>query len=153
MLPPRPLVRSLDVPVDPGAAWAGLAEVATWPQWAPHIRAVTVDPPGPVGPATTGTFDLVGAPSSRFAMTDFAPPHHWSWQGRFLGLTIDYDHRFAPTADGRGTTITFVVTTRGRANRVLGALFSAVYARRLDAALPRLRDHLAGLSGPAATTG
>jgi hypothetical protein len=147
---PRPLVRHLVVPIERSAAWAGLADVRTWPQWAPHIRAVSVSPPGPVGPDTSGTFDLVGAPSARFAMTEFAPPDHWSWRGRFLWLTIDYDHRFAPPPDGGGggTTITFVVTACGRGGHVFGALFSAVYARRLDAALPRLREHLTSDAGP-----
>ena len=152
----RPLVRTLVVPLPVEDAWAGLADVATWPRWAPHIRSVEVNPPGPVGRDTAGTFDLVGAPSARFTMTDFAPPDHWTWQGRFLWLTVDYDHRFAPVGgtddDARGTEIAFVVTARGLGGRTLGSLFATAYARRLDAALPRLRAHLAGPNGAADPT-
>lgn len=39
-------------------AWQHLARAERWPTWAKHIRQVELQPPGKVGPNTTGRLSL-----------------------------------------------------------------------------------------------
>jgi hypothetical protein len=40
--------RSFDVPLARGQVWSALADVESWPHWAPHISRARVMPPGPI---------------------------------------------------------------------------------------------------------
>jgi hypothetical protein len=139
--------RSFTVSAAPEVVWDELSAVTEWPRWAAHIRSVTVTPPGPLGPTSRGTFRLAGGPGARFAMTAFDAPHGWSWRGRFLWFTVDYDHRIAGGEAGP-TEVTFVVTARGPLASTVGAAFARRYAGSLDRAIPAL---VALLVGPGAT--
>jgi hypothetical protein len=52
------LRREFDVNAPLDTAWRELADVAEWPAWAPHIRRITVSPPGLFGPASVGHLSL-----------------------------------------------------------------------------------------------
>jgi hypothetical protein len=123
-------------------AWAHLSRVEDWPSWATHIRRVRLDPPGELTASSRGHFLLRGGIRSTFAMTEFDAPTGWTWVGRFLWLTIHYDHRFEPL-DDRRTRLVWTVATEGRVG-VLGRIFAAVYGRNLDRAIPNLRRELDG---------
>jgi hypothetical protein len=75
--------------------------------------------------------------NARFAMTEFVPKSHWKWVGRFLWLTVHYDHRFEPIDDAR-TKIQFIIEVRGFGNSVIGKPFAAIYSKNLDKAIPNL---------------
>jgi hypothetical protein len=135
------LVREFEVTAPRDAVWEHLARVEAWPSWARHIRSVTLSPPGPLGPESSGAFRLAGGISSAFHMTSFDPPESWAWRGPFQWLTIDYDHRFEETADG-GTRVTFVVDASGMLSGVVGRVFAAVYARNLGRAIPLLVEEI-----------
>jgi hypothetical protein len=134
--------RSFEVPLGARAAWDALADVATWPGWAPHIAASRTVPSGPVGADTSGTFRFRPLGRSRFAMTAFDPPRSWTWSGRALGVMIDYEHRFEPVTDDV-TRLVWVVRSRGRAGPRARA-FGSVYARLVDRAWPRFQASVAG---------
>jgi hypothetical protein len=77
-----------------------LAQVERWPEWAAHIRAVDLAPPGSLTPQSAGASRLQGGSHSTFRVTEFEPPRHWLWTGPFLWVTVRYDHRFEPWARG-----------------------------------------------------
>ena len=133
------------------AAWAHLAQVEAWPNWATHIKSAELTPPGPLQADTVGTFRLRGAPSARFRMTAFEPPRRWCWFGKFLWLGVDYDHLLAPTEDG-GTEIRFVVDVGGFGKSTLGRLFGKIYGGKLDKGIPRLVAELEALPPHAEAT-
>jgi hypothetical protein len=118
-------------------AWAHLGRVEAWPSWAKHIKSVTVEPPGEISPSTVGLFHLTNGIKARFAMTEFVPKSHWKWVGKFLWLTVHYDHRFEQINDGR-TKIQFIIEVKGVGKLVLGKLFAAIYSKNLDKAIPNL---------------
>jgi hypothetical protein len=112
-----------------------------------HIRRVELTPPGELSKDSAGRLHLAGGIRSTFKMTEFVPPSHWRWAGRFLWMTVHYDHRFEATANG-GTVIRFVVDAEGLGVGVLGRLFAAIYRRNLDRAIPRLVRELEGSIAP-----
>jgi uncharacterized membrane protein len=125
----------VDVPLE--RAWEHLARIDAWPSWAKHIKSVTVEPPGQLSPSTVGVFHLTNGMTARFAMTEIVPKNNWKWIGKFLWLTVHYDHRFEPINDAR-TKIEFIIEIKGFAKLVLGKLFAAIYAKSLDRAIPNL---------------
>jgi carbon monoxide dehydrogenase subunit G len=127
--------RSFEVPVPAEQAWSALADVESWPAWAPHIVAARVTPPGPVGSHTSGTFRFRPIGRSRFKMTAFDPPRSWTWTGRAMGVMIDYEHRFEPVSV-TSTRLVWVVRSHRRAG-IRSRLFAAVYSRLIDRAWPR----------------
>jgi hypothetical protein len=135
--------RSFEVPVPAQDAWSALADVETWPTWAPHIAGARTTPPGPVRADTSGSFRFRPAGRSRFTMTDFDPPRSWTWSGRAMGVLIDYEHRFEPVSP-QTTRLVWVVRSSGRAG-VRARLFAAVYSRLIDRAWPRFRASVTSL--------
>lgn len=127
--------RTFEVPLPIATAWSALADVAAWPSWAPHIAEAQVTPPGPVRATTEGTFRFRPVGRSRFTMTAFDPPRSWTWAGRAMGVTIDYQHRFEPVSPTT-TRLVWVVRSRGRAG-IRAWLFALVYARLINRAIPR----------------
>jgi hypothetical protein len=132
------LRREFTVHAPPAGAWAEVADIAAWPAWAPHIRRVTLDPPGLIGPNSSGNLSFRPVGRSRFRVSSYAEGVGWEWVGRVLWLTIRYDHRFDAVPDG--TQLTWTVSEDGARRSVIGRLFAKVYARLVDRAIPRLQD-------------
>lgn len=137
--------RSFEVPLPRDAAWSALADVEAWPAWAPHIAAAQTAPQGPVQRDTSGTFRFRPIGRSRFTMTEFDPPRSWTWTGRALGVTIDYEHRFEPASAG-STRLVWSVRSRGRAG-VRARLFAAVYSKLIDRAWPQFVSSVSDSKG------
>jgi len=78
-----------------------------------------------------------------FRVTALDPGHSWSWRGRLLGTTLDYDHRIEAAPDG--TRVAFTIDGSGATVRVVGPLFAAVYSRILDRAIANLIAELDAL--------
>jgi Polyketide cyclase / dehydrase and lipid transport len=133
--------RSFEVPIPAHDAWSALADVDTWPTWAPHIAAVRTTPPGPIGADTSGTFRFRPVGRSRFTMTEFDRPRSWTWSGRAMGVLIDYEHRFEPTS-ANSTRLVWTVRCPGRAG-MRARLFARVYTRLIDRAWPRFQSSVA----------
>lgn len=132
-----PLRREFTVELPPEKAWQHLARVEQWPSWARHIKQVVVQPPGELGPQSTGRFHLTNGVKPVFKMTEFNPHRNWKWVGNFLWLTIYYDHLFEPV-DSTRTRLTWVIEARGFAVSIFGRLFAKVYSKSLDRAIPLL---------------
>ncbi len=126
---------TVEVPLE--KAWQHLARVEQWPSWAPHIKQVQVQPPGELGPHSTGIIHLTGGVKSAFTMTEFNPCRNWQWVGRFLWLTVHYDHIFEESGPQQ-TKLVWVIEAEGFGVSVLGRLFAKVYAKSLDRAIPLL---------------
>ncbi len=125
---------TVELPLE--AAWRHLARVEQWPSWARHIRRIELRPPGELGPQSTGVIHLRNGLKCTFRMTEFNPPHNWKWDGRFLWLTVHYDHQFEKSAGQ--TRLIWVVQASGLGAGVLGRLFARLYRASLDKAIPRL---------------
>jgi len=123
-------------------AWVHLADVERWPSWARHIKRIELRPAGPLGPASSGVIRLRNGVKSTFRMVEFDPPKGWMWSGRFLWLTVDYNHRFE-AAGPSSTRLIWTVAARGFGAMTLGRLFAWIYARNLDRAIPRLIEEMA----------
>jgi hypothetical protein len=136
--PPVTLLRrEFTVDVSVPRAWEHLARVEQWPSWAPHIERIELQPPGQLGPRSTGVLHLSNGMRPTFRMTEFNPPHNWIWVGSFLWATVIYDHRFDPLDAGH-TRLTWIVQARGFGAGILGRLFARIYRGHLDKAIPRL---------------
>ena len=139
-MPRTAVERVFDVDVPPDEAWRLLTEVERWPEWAPHITSVTVTPPGPLTPASSGTLRVRHFGSSTFRMSAWEPPRRWEWTGGIPGLRIIYDHRFTPNGDPDGTTLTWTVSLDGPLATVVRPVFARVYGANVDRAIPRLQE-------------
>lgn len=131
------LEREFTVNVGLQRAWDHLARIEHWPSWAPHIKKIELQPPGELGPQSTGVIHLTNGITSAFRMMEFNRPQNWKWVGPILWLTIIYDHRFEPLDDEQ-TRLTWTVQAEGFGARVLGPLFARIYRGNLDKAIPRL---------------
>ena len=126
---------TVELPVE--KAWQYLARVEQWPSWARHIKQVAVQPPGELGPASTGRMLLTNGLKPVWTVTEFNPYRNWKWVGGFLWLTVYYDHHFEEISSTQ-TKVTFVVEAKGFGVSVLGRLFAMVYRKSLDRAIPLL---------------
>jgi hypothetical protein len=124
---------TVDLPVQ--KAWQHLAHVEQWPSWAKHIRQVEVKPPGELGPSSTGLIHLSNGVRSAFTVTEYNPYRNWKWVGRFLWLTIHYDHRYEEL-NATQSKLTFVVEAKGVGVSVFGRLIAKIYSKSLDRAIP-----------------
>jgi hypothetical protein len=118
-------------------AWEHLARVEQWPSWAPHIKRLELNPPGDLGPQSTGVLHLANGMKPAFRVTEFNPPRNWIWLGRFLWLTMIYDHQFEELDAGH-TKLTFIVQGTGFGASVLGPFFAKLYRGSLEKAIPLL---------------
>jgi hypothetical protein len=129
--------REFTVRVPSETAWDHLACIEHWPSWAPHIKRIELQPPGQVGPHSTGVLHLTNGMKPTFRVTEFNPPRSWKWVGAFLWLTVLYDHRFEPL-EGERTKLTFIVEAKGFGARLLGRPFAWIYRKNLEKAIPLL---------------
>jgi len=100
--------------------WLHLARAERWPTWAKHIRQVELQPPGEVGPNTTGRLTLSNGVKSTLTMTEFNPQRNWKWAGRFLWLMVYFDHCFEELTPMQ-TKLTWIVEAKGSACRCSGS--------------------------------
>lgn len=135
------LRRDFTVEAPLASAWHAFADVAAWPRWAPHLRRVTVIPPGLIGPASTGSLSFRPIGRSQFQISSYDEGAGWEWVGNVLWLRIRYDHRFAE--DGDRTQMTWTVSEDGARRSALGRIFAWFYARLVDRAIPRFQAQLA----------
>jgi len=129
----------VDAPL--GETWDHLARVEEWPTWAHHIKSVRLSPPGLLTAESEGGFTLGGGVRSTFRMEVFEPPRRWQWVGRFLTVTVHYDHHFESIND-QATALTWIVKADGLGAGTVGRVFGVVYRRNLDRAIPRLQEQL-----------
>ena len=137
----KPLRREFTVNLSVEKAWQHLARVKQWPSWAKHIEQVEVQPPGELGPQSTGRLHLTNGLKPVFRMTEFNPHRNWKWVGGFLWLTVYYDHLF-DELNPTQTRLTWVIEAKGLGASVLGRLFANIYSKSLDRAIPLLVEEM-----------
>ncbi len=129
--------REFTVGVPLQKAWQHLTCIEQWPSWAVHIKRIDLEPPGQLGPQSTGVLCLANGMKPAFRVTEFNPPRNWIWVGRFLWLTVIYGHQFEEL-DAGYTKLTFIVHGTGFGASVLGPLFAKLYRGSLERAIPLL---------------
>ena len=137
----KPLRREFTVNLSVEKAWQHLARVEQWPSWAKHIEQVEVQPPGELGPQSTGRLHLTNGLKPVFRMTEFNPHRNWKWVGGFLWLTVYYDHLF-DELNPTQTRLTWVIEAKGLGASVLERLFANIYSKSLDRAIPLLVEEM-----------
>jgi hypothetical protein len=130
--------RTFEVDAPSRRAWERIIDVRRWPEWAPHILAVTVSPDGPLGPTSSGALRIKGFGRNTFRMSVWDPPRRWEWVGGFPGLRIRYDHRFEE-AESERTRLVWWVYLEGPLALLARPVFKRLYGRNLDRAIPRLQ--------------
>ena len=135
------LSRQFTVEQPLGKAWQHLARVERWPSWAKHIRQVALQPPMELGPNTTARLTLSNGVKSTLTMTEFNPQRNWKWAGRFLWLTITFDHRFEALSPLQ-TKLTWIVEANGFGVSVFRRLLAKFYGQNLDRAIPLLVEEM-----------
>jgi len=135
--------REFTVDLPSQGAWDHLARIEQWSSWAPHIKKIELQPPGDLGPESTGVIHLTNGMKPVFRVTEFNPPRNWKWIGAFLWLTVIYDHRFEPL-DGGHTKLIFILEAKGLGASILGKLFAWIYSRNLEKAIPLLIAEIEG---------
>jgi hypothetical protein len=147
------LVREFTVNLGLHQAWDHLARIEDWPRWARHIRKIDLQPPGELGPQSTGVIHLTNGIQSAFRMTEFNPPRsdpagglrsdsagglrNWKWVGPILWLTITYDHQFE-VLDAEHTRLIWTVAAEGLGTSIFGRLFAMIYRGNMDRAISLL---------------
>jgi hypothetical protein len=129
--------REFTVEVPLQEAWDHLARLERWPNWAPHIRQIEAQPPGELGPQSVGFIHLTNGMKPAFRVTEFNPPTNWKWIGRFLWLTVIYDHQFE-ALDAERTKLIWIIEGKGFGASILGPLFARIYRGSLEKAIPLL---------------
>lgn len=122
-------------------AWQYFCRAERWPTWAKHIRQVELQPPGEVGPNTTGRLVLNNGVKAVLTVTEFNPLRNWKWVGRFLWLTIYFDHRFEELNPTQ-TRLTWIVEAKGLGMSVFRRLLARFYRQNLDRAIPLLIEEM-----------
>ena len=136
----KPSVRRIfDVDAPLEEAWHRLAEVERWPEWAPHIVSVSVSPQGVLGPTSSGVLRIKRLGRNAFRMLAWEPPLRWQWVGGLPGVRISYDHRFESSGPA-ATRLEWVVELGGPLAPLIRRVFSRVYGRNVDRAIPRLQE-------------
>ncbi len=115
---------NVSLPLGVETSWQRVAQVQRWPEWAAHILAVDLKPPGALAPQSAGAFRLRGGIRSTFRVTEFEPSSHWLWVGPFLWVAVRYDHRFEAVGSDR-TRLTWIVSWTGRRRAPSGRIRSA----------------------------
>ncbi|HET8669545.1 MAG TPA: hypothetical protein VFM05_02655, partial [Candidatus Saccharimonadales bacterium] len=69
------------------------------------------------------------------------PRRNWKWAGRFLWLTVAFDHRFEELSPTQ-TRLTWVVEAKGFGVSVFRRLLAKFYGRNLDRAIPLLVEEM-----------
>ena len=138
---------TVDVPL--AVAWQHLANVERWPSWAKHIRRAELVPPGQLTSQSRGTFHLGNGIRSTFRMVEYNLHDNWKWIGRFLWLSVSYDHRFHALRER--TKLVWVFEIEGVGESSFGRVFAAIYRRDLDKAIPNLIAEMNSLPTEATT--
>ena len=136
----RPVDRLVAVDASLTDTWQTLIDAEKWPEWAPHIRKIDVNPPGKIDANSSATIRFTSGRPMHVAVTEFRAGRFFRWTGRFLGSTVSYD--YVATAAGQGSEILFIMEVTGPTARLVSAWLGRTYSRQLDDAIPRLREHL-----------
>lgn len=73
---------------------------------------------------------------TEFEVTSVDEPKNWSWRGRLVWLTMDFDHRIEDTPNG--CRVTFDVDLEGPLAALIRPLARLVYRPQMERALDLL---------------
>ena len=126
------------------SAWDHLAKIEEWPSWARHIKDVKLFPPGDISHNSVGSLRLTNGIESEFRVTEFQLHQNWKWEGPFLWMRMEYDHRFEPLGNDK-TKFTWIIEGEGIGVSTIGRVFAWQYKRNLNKAIPLLQHEISSL--------
>jgi hypothetical protein len=100
-----------------------------------------LQPPGELGPNKRGHLSLSNGVKSALTMIEFNLHRNWKWVGRFLWLTVSFDHRFEELNPTQ-TKLTWIVEANGFGVSVFRKFLARFYGPNLDRAIPRLVEEM-----------
>ncbi len=112
LLPVAALLLEAAGPARVAESWERYAQPARWPDWAPQIHRVRIDPDLEAGgdgerihPGMTGEVRSFLPPAARFVITSVDElSHTWSWRVSIGPLRLTLDHGVEPCLDAGTTT-------------------------------------------------
>ncbi len=125
----------------PWDAWNHLVQLKEWPSWAGHIRSMDPTPPGELTAETSVVLQMDAGPRTTMKVKEYDPPRSWVWEGRSMGVTTRFEHRFEEVDEGR-TRIWFLAWTSGPLSFIGGRVFGKMMHRYLTTALPKLKAEI-----------
>jgi len=129
--------RSRETTASPDRIWSIWSDAATWGEWNPNVKSVSLN--GPFADGTTGTMTTNSGGTHQIRLADVRPRQSFRLETQVLPLTrFAFICRIQPGATGR-TTISQSLAMTGP----LAALFSPMMGDRVAASFVPL---LAGLA-------
>jgi hypothetical protein len=130
------VVGSRDAAASVASVWDLLVDVDRWPEtFTPHLKAAHLDGRLQVG-ATGWVQTKLPLPRSSFVVTSVEEGRRWSWHGKLLWLTMDFDHRCQPT--DTGCCVTFDVNLDGPLGSLVRPVARLTYRPQMERALDLL---------------
>ncbi len=121
-------------------AWKHLAQLEQWPSWAGHIKRMDPTPPGELTAETKVKLQMRAGPRNTMVVTDYEPPRSLVWEGRSMGMTTRFEHKFEELDGGR-TRIWFLAWV-SEPLAGPGGWIGRMMKRALGVALPRLKAEI-----------
>ena len=122
-------------------AWDHLSQLERWPSWAGHIKSMKPTPPGTLTAETKVDLQMRAGPRNTMVVTEYDPPRGWVWEGRSMGVTTRFEHRFEELEAGQ-TRIWFLAWVSEPLAGPGGWMFGRMMRRALGVALPKLKAEI-----------
>lgn len=129
----------VDAPLDD--LWANLVQLESWPEWAKHVRAITVTPAGLLTANSEVRMRLKTGLRSTLRVEEFNPPNYWSWVGRFVSTRVHYHHRLEAVGDR--TRLIWNAEAEGVGVTLMRAVLASILSRYLDGEIEHLQAQFA----------
>jgi uncharacterized protein YndB with AHSA1/START domain len=96
-----------DITAPPQRVWDLISDVRHWPQLLPHtvtsVTRIEADRPEEVG--ARYVMEQPKLPRATWELTEWAPPHRFSWRSRRAGVVTTGTHVVEPQGDGSRVTL------------------------------------------------
>ena len=134
-----PVIARTEIEIDAErqAVWDVLTDLASWPEWKPDVRSLSLR--GPLEPGSTFVWKAgPGRIHSRLEQVD--PPRKIAWSGRTLGLkAVDV---FTLEARPGGTLVVEEESWSGLPARLLPSRMRATLQTSIERGLRQLKDEV-----------
>jgi uncharacterized protein YndB with AHSA1/START domain len=96
-----------DIAAPPDTVWALISDVRHWPDLLPHtVTSVTpVEPSRPEEVGARYVMEQPKLPRATWELTEWAPPHRFTWRSRSAGVTTTGTHVVEATDNGSRATL------------------------------------------------
>jgi hypothetical protein len=130
-----------DVNAAPDAVWALISDVRNWPDLLPDtVTAVTpIDPSRPDEVGAQYRMEQPRIPKGTWQITEWSPPHHFTWSFHSPGVTTTGRHVVEPRPDG-GSRVSLGIDWNGPFSAAVRLAYGKLTQRYVDVEGQRLKE-------------